>query len=194
MAAQYSNIGLVTVKNPSKKILHLIKNFLYILPNCIFFKRKKLNLRQILCYFKLNCLENFLFIKEEKKGSIILWHVNLKHKVSVFYQFVNFLPLENILNKSYLSKHNPEIILKNFKGTKGRAVALMLRNLFPIYPNFKGRQVISIVFYENFLIFRFFRYIFSLSGRDVKLQDIGPKFTLYFCKIFQDVPKKFFFL
>jgi rRNA maturation protein Rpf1 len=191
----FKSVGIVTTKNPSKKILLIIKNFLYFLPDSIFFKRKKLNLMQILCYFKLNFFENFLFIKEEKKkGSVLLWHVNLKLKVSIFYQIFDFLPMENTNNIFYSSNNKPEIILKNFRGNRGKAVAFMLRSLFPIHPNFKSRQVVSLVFYESYILFRFFRYIFSASGKDVKLQDIGPRFTLYFYKIFQNIPKKFFFL
>jgi rRNA maturation protein Rpf1 len=98
----FKSVGIVTTKNPSKKILLIIKNFLYFLPDSIFFKRKKLNLMQILCYFKLNFFENFLFIKEEKKkGSVLLWHVNLKFKVSIFYQIFDFLPMENTNNIFY---------------------------------------------------------------------------------------------
>jgi rRNA maturation protein Rpf1 len=188
-------IGIITTKNPSKKILLIIKNFLYFIPDSVFFKRKKLNLIQILCYFKLNSFENFLFIKEEKKkGSLLLWHVNLKFKLSIFYQIFDFLPIENINNIFYSSKNKPEIILKNFSGNRGKAVAFMLRSLFPVHPNFKSRQVVSLVFYKKYIIFRFFRYIFSVSGKDVKLQNIGPRFTLYLNKIFKDIPKKFFFL
>mmetsp|Transcript_30350 Transcript_30350/g.59291 ORF Transcript_30350/g.59291 Transcript_30350/m.59291 type:complete len:195 (+) Transcript_30350:2091-2675(+) len=192
MGRENIKTGIITSKNPSKKILLLIKDLLYIMPHSIFFKKKINKLRDIISYLKMHKYTNFLFIKEEKKGSIFIWQIQIQIKITVIYKIIYFIPKKNILNNCSRSCHSPEIIFKNFKGNLGKSLCFLLKSLFSDYPNFKGRQTFSFFFRRNLIFFRFHRYIFSSSSNDVKLQEIGPRFTLHFYKIFKNIPKIFF--
>ncbi|ABW97873.1 Rpf1 (nucleomorph) [Hemiselmis andersenii] len=186
-----TGIGIVISKKPTKRILLMVKDLLYLIPHSKLFKKKNFKLQDIISYLKLHNFKNILFVKNEKKGSVFLWQLQLNLKISILYKIVYFLPKKNILNNSSRSFHNPEIIFKNFKGNIGKSLCFLLKSLFSNYPDFKGRQVFSFFFFQKFIIFRFHRYIFSSTSKDVKLQEIGPRFTFLFYKMFKNIPKSF---
>jgi rRNA maturation protein Rpf1 len=85
-----------------------------------------------------------------------------------------------------MGRVKPEIILKNFKNKIEKIAAVLIKSLFFYSPDFKVRQVASFYFNKGFIFFHYFRYIFSQSGNDVKIQEIGPRFTLRFCKLYEN--------
>jgi len=185
-------IAIFTSNKPTKKILLIIKDLLYLIPNSIFFKKKNHKLQDIISYLRIHDFKNFLFVKNDTKDSISLWQIELDLKISILFKIAYFLPKKNIINNPSRSFHNPEIIFKNFKGKIGKSLCFLLKKLFSNCPDFKGRQVFSFFFLKNFIIFRFHRYIFSKNLNDVKLQEIGPRLTFHFFKFFNRIPKKFF--
>jgi len=193
MTIEINRNAIVTSKNPDRKILSIIKDLLYILPECTFFKKKNWKLKQILSYLKLRNYKNFLFIKKEKQNATILWHINFDSNSSIIYRIISFLPKENISNNSARSSCIPELVFKDFNGNIGKAMSFFLKSLFSGTPSFKSRQIISFHLHQKYIFLRFFRYIFSISGQDVRLQEIGPRFTLKFYKIYKSIPEYFFF-
>lgn len=74
--------------------------------------------------------------------------------------------------------HHPELILNNFDTRLGRRVGRFFAALVPQQPEFKGRRTITFHNQRDFIFFRHHRYIFDEEFKGVKLQEIGPRFTL----------------
>lgn len=54
----------------------------------------------------------------------------------------------------------------------------MLATMFDQRAEFKGRQVVTFRNQRDFVFFRRHRYEFGKDGKDVELQELGPRFTL----------------
>ncbi|AFP65678.1 ribosome production factor 1 (nucleomorph) [Chroomonas mesostigmatica CCMP1168] len=177
-------VGITTSSQPSKKLLYIIKDFLKILDGSKYFKRKKFKIKQILCYLKSKEIKTLLIFKEKKNWAYDIWIINMREKVSIHFQLKSILLKKNFQDNNDSVSYKPEIILKNFNNKTGKIIFFLLKNLFPFSPNFKNRNVVSFFYRNNLIFFRFYRYIFSLSGKDVKLQELGPRFIFRFCKVF----------
>jgi rRNA maturation protein Rpf1 len=177
---------ITTSKKPDKKILFLLKDLLQLIPDLIYYKRKKFKIRHIFQYLKKFKAKTIFVVKKNSRIILNLWQINIEKKISIKYEFLSIL-LKNIFNSKENSIHfNPEIILKNFKGKVEKMTAILLKSWFCKSPNFKKRQIVSFYFKKGLIFFNYFRYIFSSSGKDVKLQEIGPRFTLRFCKLYEN--------
>jgi len=74
--------------------------------------------------------------------------------------------------------HAPEVFLNGFATRLGRRVGRMLASLFPRAPQLEGRRICTFHNQRDFVFFRQHRYIFDEGGRRVRLQELGPRFTL----------------
>jgi len=50
-------------------------------------------------------------------------------------------------------------------------------SMFPVTPEFRGRQVVTFHNQRDFIFLRRHRYIFDDEGKKVRLQEIGPRMT-----------------
>jgi ribosome production factor 1 len=167
-----------------KKNLIFIKSLLKITPLSRYFKRKNYKIRQLITYCKIKEYRNLLVLVKKKK-SIFLWQIDIKSNFVISYRLDSFTITGNLYKLDKNTNTNSELILKNFRGKKGIFLSRMIKILFFQIPNFRSRQVLSF-FHENDYIFvRFHRYIFSSSGKDVRIQEIGPRITLKFLTIFE---------
>ncbi|CAD7693460.1 unnamed protein product [Nyctereutes procyonoides] len=75
------------------------------------------------------------------------------------------------------TEHIREVILNNFTTRLGHSIGRMFASLFPHNPQFIGRQVATFHNQRDYIFFRFHRYIFK-SEKKVRIQELGPRFTL----------------
>ncbi|XP_037668684.1 ribosome production factor 1-like, partial [Choloepus didactylus] len=75
------------------------------------------------------------------------------------------------------TEHIPEIILSNFTTRLGHSIGRMFASLFPHNPQFIRRQVATFHSQQDYVFFRFHRYIFK-SEKKVGIQELGSCFTL----------------
>lgn len=176
-------VGLTTTIRPSERVLAVTKDFLRLLPGSLFLRRKRFKLRQIICFLKLRGIETLLVFREKNKHPSDIWQVSITNKISVRYKLLSFLRGKNFQNPRAFVYYRPEVILKNFAGRTGRAVAFLIGSLFPSSPDFKGRRAVSFCYKRGLIFCRSYRYAFSFSGRDVKLQELGPRFSLRFSRL-----------
>jgi hypothetical protein len=74
--------------------------------------------------------------------------------------------------------HLPELVLNNFNTRLGHNVGRLFATLFPKMAEFHGRRVVTFHNQRDYIFFRHHRYIFSDSGKKVRMQELGPRFTL----------------
>ena len=174
-----------TSLKPSKTIFFILHDLKSIFPNSIYFKRNKYKMRQIISYLKLKKTKNLIVILEHIEKTIQFWHFDLEHNFLAKYSLISIILKNNIQRSGRISSHNPELLFDKFTDSIGRVIGVMMKNFFYTLPNFEGRQILSFYKRKNFLFIRYYRYVFSNSGKDVRLQEIGPKITLKFENFFQ---------
>ena len=179
------NTVFTTSINPSRTIFFVLHDIKSIFPNSIYMKRKNFKIRQIITYLKQKKIENLVVIMENFKKTIQLWHIDLNDNFLAKYCLISIILKNNIQKSGKISSHNPELLFDNFKGTIGKVLGFMLKKFFFAFPNFEGRQILSFYKRKNFLFIRYYRYIFSTFGKDVKLQEIGPRVTIKFLNFFR---------
>nr|UXY87673.1 ribosome production factor 1 [Cryptomonas curvata] len=164
--------AITTSIKPNKKTLYFIQDLLEIIPNSIFFKRKNFKFKEIYLFFKKRGIKNFLVFVEKRKILFELWQINIEN--DLFFQFkINTAVLKkNLENKGLKTNHMPELMFQNFSGNIGNILALFFLNLFRNAPNFSGRQILFFYLLKNQVFIRYYRYLFSTSGKDVRLQEL----------------------
>ncbi|CAE6502540.1 unnamed protein product [Rhizoctonia solani] len=93
------------------------------------------------------------------------------------FQFCEELTTAQISGHARPSPHYPELVLNGFVTRLGITVGRLFQTLFPVMPEFEGRQVVTLHNQRDFLFFRRHRYAFR-SAEKAALQEIGPRFTL----------------
>mmetsp|Transcript_69265 Transcript_69265/g.144407 ORF Transcript_69265/g.144407 Transcript_69265/m.144407 type:complete len:194 (-) Transcript_69265:2166-2747(-) len=184
--------GITTSKNPSANVLVLIQDMLKIFPDSCYFKRKKFKIRQIIYYLKARNYKNLLILKDTGFLQKDLWLIDLESQLTVHFGIKSVLLKKNLGTNSIQTFHKPELILNNFQGVLATIIANFIKNLFPLRPDFKGRQVATFHFQDGFIFSRFHRYIFSKSKKDVRLQELGPRINFRFLNLYETHSKNFF--
>lgn len=169
---------------PSKTIFFILNDLKSIFPNSIYLKRKKYKIRQIIAYLRLKNVNNLILLTEGNGKIIKWWHIDLDNNFIAKYDIISIILRNNIEKCANISFHRPELLFNNFKGNINWVLGTMMKRFFKDFPDFKGRQILSFYKRKNFLFIRFHRYIFSITGKDVKLQELGPKITLKFDNFF----------
>ena len=179
--------AITTSVKPSKKTLYFIQEMLNIIPNTFFFKRKNFKINEIFLFFKKKGIKNFLIFTEKKKILTELWQVNTENNIFIQFRIKAAILKKNIENNGLKSKHVPELMFHNFLGNIGKILVFFFLNLFKNIPDFSGRQILFLYLIKNLIFIRYYRYVFSLNGKDVKLQELGPRITLEFLKIYHHI-------
>lgn len=95
------------------------------------------------------------------------------------FKIINYKSKQQMNNRGIITDDIPQLVIENFKTELGTQVAGWLEKLFPI--KVEGRQVATFVCCNDFIHFRFYRYIFKENKVD--FQDIGPHVTMLLKKI-----------
>jgi len=175
---------ITTSIKPSRSVYFILNDLRNIFPNSIYFKRKNYKIRQIVSYLKSQEVKNLVLLVENFEKTIQWWHFDLENNFLVKYNIISIILRTNIDKCGKISIHKPELLFDEFKGNVNCVIGTMMRRFFDGLPDFKGRQVLSFYKRKEFIFIRFHRYIFSITGKDVKLQELGPKLSLKFENFF----------
>lgn len=175
---------ITTAIKPSKTVYFILNDLRSIFPNSVYLKRKNYKIRQIVSYLKRKGIQNLVLLVENFEKTIQLWHFDLENNFLVKYNIISVMLRNNIDRCGKISTHKPELLFDNFKGNVNWVIGTMMKRFFNGLPDFKGRQILSFYKRKKFIFIRFHRYIFSVTGKDVKLQELGPKLTLKFENFF----------
>lgn len=174
---------ITTSNKPTKKTLHFIKDFMNIIPKSVFLDRKRIVKNRMFLYFKKKGIKNVIIFTEKKGILNELLLFNLDIKITFCFKIESAMLKRNLVVKSQKTSHDPELMFFNFKDELGLILGFGLHSLFNNRPSFQGRQLLVFYLSKNILFVRYFRYIFSFSGNDVRLQELGPRLSLRFIRI-----------
>jgi len=185
MNSYCKNTVITTSIKASKTVYFVLNDLKNIFPNSIYFKRKNYKIRQIVSYLKRQDTKNLILLVEDFEKTIQWWHFDLENNFLVKYNIISIILRTNIDKCGKISTHKPELLFDEFKGNVNWVIGTMMRRFFDGLPDFKGRQVLSFYKRKEFIFIRYHRYIFSVTGKDVKLQELGPKLSLKFENFFK---------
>jgi len=120
---------------------------------------------------------HLVVVNESRKLPDTLSIVKLPEGPTFHFQLTSIELSKSIHNHGRSSSHTPELILNNFVTKLGHRVGRLFVSLFPAVPQFQGRQVVTLHTQRDFIFVRRHRYIFEEQKR-VRMQEIGPRFTL----------------
>lgn len=126
---------------------------------------------------------HMMIVNESRKHPNTLSIVKLPHGPTCQFQLSSIKLSKDIHNHGRSTSHSPELILNNFQTKLGHRVGRLLVSLFPQDPQFLGRQAVTFHNQRDFIFVRRHRYIFGEDGKRVRLQEIGPQFTMKLRKI-----------
>lgn len=106
----------------------------------------------------------------------------------------SWMPGKKLPGHGNATDHWPELLLNGFSTPLGVLTARVFTSLFPVRPEFEGRQVVCFHNQRDFIFVRRHRYVFRDSERSVAdedgkpmagvegvrvgLQELGPRFTM----------------
>jgi len=188
-----ANLVFTTSIKPCKDVLFILNDLKHIFSDSVYLKRKTYKLRQIIAYLKLKKVKNLVLLTQNPGKFFDFWHLDLENDFSVKYQITSIILRKSVENCGKISLHSPELFFNNFKGNINCVLGSMMKRFFIRLPEFKGRQILSFFKRKRYIFIRFHRYIFSATGKDVKIQELGPKITLKFQNFFNliDFKKNF---
>ena len=125
---------------------------------------------------------HLIIVNESRKETNSLSVIKLPEGPTAIFQLTSIKLSKQIHNHGRSSAHTPELILNNFVTKLGHRIGRLFVSLFPHVPEFTGRQVVTFHNQRDFIFVRRHRYIFEGEKR-VKMQEIGPQFTLKLHKI-----------
>lgn len=145
--------------------------------NAIYASRQNHEMKQVLGEAIAGSYTDIIVVQERQRKPHSLALIHLPSGPTAYFRLTTVRPSASIKNHGVATEHPPELILNHFTTMLGVTVGRFLMSLFPPVPQFTGRQVVTFHNQRDFIFFRRHRYIFE-DGARVRLQELGPRFTL----------------
>jgi len=170
---------ITTTKIKSKETLLFIRYIINFFPACVYLERKKRKLKHLTLYLKSKGFKGLIIISHRNKKLEDFWMFDLSLNFFARIKIVSVL-FSSINYDKYKSEgFFPETILKYFKGPQGLMCGIIFRKILLGKSNLKSRYINSLFYSKGFIFIRHHRYIFSDDLCNVKIQEIGPRLTLF---------------
>ena len=137
-------------------------------------KTAKYTIQDIARYASNRGYQNLIITNEDVKKVNAISFIQLPNGPTAYFTITS-LQLKSLASHT---THHPELILQNFTTQLGQEIAGIFQSLMPKQPEFQGRQTVTLHNSRDFIFFRRHRYLFAGKGDRVRLQEIGPRFTL----------------
>lgn len=167
---------ITTSPNPTKISYHFMAVLESIFPLSETIRRGtgKYKIGDIAKYASNRGYQNLIVVNEDRKKPNAISFIRLPAGPTAYFT-VTSLDIRQLASHT---THFPELLLNNFTTALGVQVAEVFKSLFPIMPHLQGRQTVTLQNSRDFVFLRRHRYMFVGEGDRVRLQEIGPRFTL----------------
>jgi len=171
-------IMITTRPRPSKQLFHFIRDLMSFLPNSFLYERKSYEIKDMCKWAGNKKFTHLIVLGEKNKVCTTMLVVKLPEGPTAFFRVTNVIQSKDIADHGRAQHFIPEVIMNNFKTRLGHRVGRILASLFPHQGEVENRTVATIHNQRDFMFLRHHRYIFNDEGKKVKLQELGPRFTL----------------
>jgi len=167
----------VNIKRPTKISKEFIADLITLIPNSDYYPRKNYSLESIQKAAMERDFTGIMIVSEEHKKIHSLYHICLPEGPCARYRVSNVVTRDEIRKADNPTTKYPELLCKNFTTRLGKRVVRMLQTIFPVNPNFQGRQTVNFHNQRDFIFVRRHRYLFKTREK-VGIREVGPRFTL----------------
>lgn len=176
---------ITTSPNPTKISYHFLTILQTIFPLSDTIRRgsAKYSIAEICKYASARGYKNLVVINEDRKQINAINFIQLPHGPTAYFTLTNV----QLKQLAIHTTHHPELLLNNFTTQLGTLVASIFKSLVPTVPHIQGRQTITLHNSRDFIFFRRHRYLFTGAADRVRLQEIGPRFTLKCREVVQGI-------
>jgi ribosome production factor 1 len=168
---------ITTSPRPSHRVKQFVREALWLFPNSIYRPRKDYQVKEIVEFCKNRHMTDLVVVVERLKEPHELIVCHLPEGPTATFRLSNFVAHKDLPDAADRSKHFPELNLKNFDTRLGRRIGRMIEALFPARRDFEGRAIATFHNQRDFIFMRTHRYVFD-STKEVRIQELGPRFTL----------------
>jgi ribosome production factor 1 len=167
---------ITTSPNPTKISYHFMTVLQSIFPLSDTIRRgsNKYTIQEIAKFASNRGYSNLIVVNEDRKEVNAISFIKLPGGPTAYFTITS-LQLRQLATHT---THHPELILQNFTTALGQSIAAIFQSLVPTVPQIQGRQTLTLHNSRDFIFFRRHRYLFAGAGDKVRLQEIGPRFTL----------------
>ncbi|CAE6482504.1 unnamed protein product [Rhizoctonia solani] len=164
----------------SKASFQFCEELVSVFPGAEFIRRKRghgFEMGRIAGWAANRGYSAMIVVNEDTKQPNAMTMIHLPEGPTAYFRLTSIQTTAQISGHARPSPHYPELVLNGFVTRLGITVGRLFQTLFPVMPEFEGRQVVTLHNQRDFLFFRRHRYAFR-SAEKAALQEIGPRFTL----------------
>ncbi|KAB5594488.1 Ribosome production factor 1 [Ceratobasidium theobromae] len=178
--AKAPKVLITTSQKATKASFQFCEELVSVFPGAEFIRRKRghgFELGRIAGWAANRGYGAMVVVNEDVKKPNAMTIIHLPEGPTAYFRLTSVQTTVQISGHARPSPHYPELVLNGFVTRLGLTVGRLFQTLFPVMPEFEGRQVVTLHNQRDFLFFRRHRYAFR-SAEKAALQEIGPRFTL----------------
>ncbi|XP_070558669.1 U3 small nucleolar ribonucleoprotein protein IMP4-like isoform X2 [Ptychodera flava] len=170
-------IMVTTSRDPSSKLKQFAKEMKLIYPNAQRMNRGNYEMTQIVQACRANEVTDLLIVHEHRgePDGLIICH--LPYGPTAYFTLSSTVMRHDIPDVGTMSEAYPHLIFHNFKSKLGKRVMNILKYLFPV-PKDDSKRVITFANQDDYISFRHHVYKKVDNGKDIELQEVGPRFEM----------------
>ncbi|CAE6418211.1 unnamed protein product [Rhizoctonia solani] len=171
---------ITTSQKATKTSFQFCEELVSVFPGAEFIRRKRghgFEMGRIAGWAANRGYGAMIVVNEDTKKPNAMTIVHLPEGPTAYFKLTSIQTTAQISGHARPSPHYPELVLNGFVTRLGITVGRLFQTLFPVIPEFEGRQVVTLHNQRDFMFFRRHRYAFR-SSEKAALQEIGPRFTL----------------
>lgn len=174
-------IMVTTSRDPSSKLKQFAKEVRLLFPNSQRINRGNYEIKQLVDACRANDVTDLIMVQEHRgvPDGLIVCH--LPYGPTAYFTLSNVVMRHDIPDVGTMSEAYPHLIFHGFSSKLGNRVKSILRYLFPV-PKEDARRVMTFANDEDFISFRHHVYKKVEGGKDIELQEVGPRFEM---KVYQ---------
>ncbi|TMW63388.1 hypothetical protein Poli38472_002329 [Pythium oligandrum] len=168
-------IAITTSRDPSSRLKQFAQEVRLIFPNAIRLNRGAHTIGDLVDSARANDYSDLVIVTETRGEPDGLVVCHLPYGPTAYFSLNNAVLRHDIEDRAKVSEAYPHLIMNNFETTLGKRVSNILKHLFPV-PKADSKRVITLSNDNDFISFR--HHVFKKTGREVELQECGPRFEL----------------
>eukprot|EP00923_Selenidium_pygospionis_P046514 GHVN01080325.1.p2 GENE.GHVN01080325.1~~GHVN01080325.1.p2 ORF type:complete len:279 (+),score=43.02 GHVN01080325.1:2-838(+) len=181
---------ITTSRKKTRKTERFAREIESFIPNSIYAERpKKHDLLDVVKDGVKHGCTHIVLVGANSRATDRLTVICLPDGPTAYFKIVKVIESKELENKAEETSHSPEVFVENFTTNLGSAVEEIISSLFE-KAEYEGRQGVVFQNKRDFIFFRRYRYGFFEKKRGVKVQEIGPRFTLKLLEIQKELYRK----
>ncbi|XP_060556574.1 U3 small nucleolar ribonucleoprotein protein IMP4-like [Ruditapes philippinarum] len=174
-------IMVTTSRDPSSKLKQFAKEVRLLFPNSQRINRGNYEIKQLVDACRSNDVTDLIIVQEHRgvPDGLVICH--LPYGPTAYFNLSNVVMRHDIPDTGTMSEAYPHLIFNNFSSKLGNRVKSILKYLYPV-PKEDSRRIMTFSNDDDFISFRHHVYKKVDGGKDIELEEVGPRFEM---KVYQ---------